>query len=156
MRSRRAPAVAFALFDLGLKRLLVNDHDARQAEGLAEAVGHHRCAVVGDAAAALAGAAGLVNATPVGMSGFPGLPVTADALTREHWLADVIYTPLETELVLAARARGALAIGGAGMCIHQAAESFRLFTGRTADPARMGRTFAAAAARRNEVSTAAV
>jgi shikimate dehydrogenase len=149
-------AVAFALFDLGLERLLVNDRDVRQAEGLAEAVGRHRCAVVDDAAAALVRATGLVNATPVGMSGFPGLPVMPDAITREHWLADVIYTPLETELVLAARARGALAIGGAGMCIHQAAETFRLFTGRPADPARMSRTFAAAAARREEASIAAV
>jgi shikimate dehydrogenase len=149
-------AVAFALFDLGLKHLLVCDRDVRQAEGLTAAVGGHRCEIVADAAAALSGAAGLVNATPVGMSGFPGLPVAPGAITREHWLADVIYTPLETELVLAARVRGALAMGGAGMCIHQAAEAFRLFTGRTADAARMARTFTAAAARREGVSTAAV
>ena len=148
-------AVAFALFDLGLQRLLVFDRDRNQAEGLAAAVGRQRCEIVPDAAASLAGAAGLVNATPVGMSGFPGLPVSPDALSSRHWLADVIYTPLETELVLAARARGAEAMGGAGMCVHQAAESFRHFTGRTADIDRLKKTFAAAAARRETALAAA-
>lgn len=148
-------AAAFALFDLGLRRLLVADRDRAQAESLAASVGRHRCETVTDAAAALAGASGLVNATPVGMSGFPGLPVSPDALSARHWLADVIYTPLETELVLGARARGTQAMGGAGMCVHQAAEAFRLFTGRTADVARMKNTFAEAAARRGDVQAAA-
>jgi shikimate dehydrogenase len=149
-------AVAFALFDLGLKRLLVSDRNAKQAEGLAAAVGRERCEIVADPAAALVQSAGLVNATPVGMAGgLPGLPVSPDAVTREHWLADVIYTPLETELVLGARARGAVAMGGSGMCVHQAVETFRLFTGRTADPARMQATFTAAAARRGDVRAAA-
>lgn len=149
-------AVAFALFDLGLARLKVADRDRRQAEGLADAVGRQRCEIVADAAAALAGAAGLVNATPVGMAGVvAGTPVRPEAIGTGHWLADVIYTPLETELVLAARARGALAMGGAGMCVHQAAETFRLFTGHTADLARMKQTFAEAAARRGDVRAAA-
>ena len=148
-------AAAFALFDLGLAHLLVADRDSRQAEGLVGAVGRHRCEIVPDPAAALAHAAGVVNATPVGMSGFPGVPLAPAAIGAGHWVADVIYTPLETELVLAARARGAVAIGGAGMCIHQAAEAFRLFTGRSADVDRMRRTFAAAAIRRGDVRTAA-
>jgi shikimate dehydrogenase len=149
-------AVAFALFDLGLRRLLVSDRNAKQAEGLAAAVGRHRCEIVADPAAALAQSVGLVNATPVGMAGgLPGLPVSPDAVRREHWLADVIYTPLETELVLEARARGAVAMGGSGMCVHQAVETFRLFTGRTADLARMQATFASGAARRGDVRAAA-
>jgi shikimate dehydrogenase len=110
---------------------------------------------VPDAAAALAGAAGLVNATPVGMAGFPGLPLSPQAVGERHWLADVIYTPLETELVVSARTRGATAMGGSGMCVHQAAESFRLFTGRTADLSRLRKTFAAAAERRGDVMAAA-
>ena len=146
---------AFALFDLGLRHLLVSDRDARQAEALAAAVGRHRCTVVPDPAAALGGAAGLVNATPIGMAGFPGVPVSVDAIASRHWVVDVIYTPLETELVLAARARGARAMGGAGMCVHQAAEAFRLFTGLSADVQRMKRTFSAAAARRGDQRAAA-
>jgi shikimate dehydrogenase len=148
-------AAAFALFDLGLARLLVADCDSRQAEGLVGAVGRHRCEIVLDPAAVLPDAVGVVNATPVGMSGFPGVPLAPAAIGAGHWVADVIYTPLETELVLAARARGATAIGGAGMCIHQAAEAFCLFTGRSADIERMRKTFAAAAVRRGDVRTAA-
>jgi shikimate dehydrogenase len=67
------------------------------------------------------------------------------AIGPGHFVADVIYTPLETELVLAARAKGATATGGAGMCVYQAADAFRLFTGLEPDTARMHGTFAAAA-----------
>ena len=65
-----------------------------------------------------------------------------------HWVADVIYTPLDTELIEAARAKGARVVNGAGMCVHQAAESFRLFTGIAADIARVRRAFHTAAALR--------
>ena len=71
----------------------------------------------------------MVNATPVGMLGIPGNPIPIDAIAPHHWVADVIYTPLETELIKVARAKGAKVMGGAGMCVHQAAETFRLFTG---------------------------
>ena len=74
-------------------------------------------------------------------------PLEMNAIAR-HWVADVIYTPLETDLIKAARARGARAMGGAGMCIHQAAASFQIFTGLVADLARMQETFAEAAAAR--------
>lgn len=145
-------AVAFALCDLGVRTLLVHDNRPSQGEGLAAAIaaqlGPGRCRAVDDVAAALAGAAGLVNATPVGMTGIPGVPIDSSLLSPRLWLADVIYSPLETELVLAAKRVGARAIGGAGMCIHQAAESFRLFTGLAADLARMREVFAAAAVRR--------
>jgi shikimate dehydrogenase len=62
-------------------------------------------------------------------------------------VADVIYTPLETEFLKAAKARGARTMGGAGMCVHQAVDAFRHFTGRPADLARMKRAFAAASQR---------
>ena len=65
----------------------------------------------------------------------------------------MIYTPLETELIGAARAKGARTINGAGMCVHQAAEAFRLFTGFCPDVARMHHTFQAAAAARERVVT---
>jgi shikimate dehydrogenase len=63
-------------------------------------------------------------------------------------VADVIYTPLETELVKLARVRGCRVMGGAGMCVHQAAKNWQLFTGLAPDLERMHRTFAAAAALR--------
>jgi shikimate dehydrogenase len=143
-------AVSFALFDLGLKSLLVHDVDQARASALAGSVAHHlgnpeSCRAVTDPLAALAGCAGVVNATPVGMLGIPGIPVPLAAIGPGHFVADVIYTPLETKLVQGARARGAASMGGAGMCVYQAADAFALFTGLEPDAARMRRTFASAA-----------
>ena len=130
-------AVAFALFDLGVRTLLVNDSDPERAHRLAEALqvsfGAGRCQAVVETAPALSHAVGLVNATPVGMLGKAGIPIALSGLQGRHWVADVIYTPLETELIRAAGAKGCKAMGGAGMCVHQAAETFRLFTGSAAD-----------------------
>jgi shikimate dehydrogenase len=140
-------AVAAALAALGVGELLVSDRSDSQAAGLAERIGA-RCRVVADPVAAIPSVAGIVNATPVGMSGFPGLPIPTDAITARHWVADVIYSPLETALLKAAKAKGARVVGGAGMCVHQAAEAFRLFTGRTADVGRMRQIFDKAAAQR--------
>jgi hypothetical protein len=86
----------------------------------------------------------------IGMLGIPGIPIPLDRIGGHHWVADVIYTPLETELVKGARAKGSKVMGGAGTCVHQAVESFRLFTGSAADLYGMQRTFAEAAARREK------
>lgn len=152
-------AVAFALLGLGAGELLVADQNAGQANGVAEAVGRvfgrGRCRVVTDPAAEIAGVTGIVNATPVGMSGVPGVPLAVDGIGASHWVADVIYSPLETVFLTSAKARGARTMGGADMCIHQAAEGFRLFTGASADTQRLRRTFEAAAARRSVEPAAA-
>jgi shikimate dehydrogenase len=147
-------AVAFALLDLGARCVFVHDADAHRAQSLAAAIGSERGGVAHDPGEALATVAGVVNATPVGMLGFPGNPVPVNALERRHWVADVIYTPLATELIQAARAKGARVINGAGMCVHQAAEAFRLFTGLCPDAARMHFTFQAAAAECEGVAAA--
>lgn len=152
-------AVAFALFDLGLARLIIHDQSRERAETLAAHLsgqpGGRRCAVTDDPAAALADADGMVNATPVGMLGLPGNPVPLASIEARHFVADVIYTPLETELVTAARAKGARAAGGAGMCVYQAADAFRFFTGIAPDIDRMHGAFAAAAAEREALLAAA-
>jgi shikimate dehydrogenase len=146
-------AVAFALIDLGVETLLIHDQDGARAAGLIDTLATHfgprRVRAAHDPAAALADVAGVVNATPVGMRGIPGNPVSMPAVEARHWVADVIYTPLETELVEGARAKGARAFGGGGMCVHQAAAAFRLFTGLTPDVARMHRVFVDAAAARD-------
>ena len=142
-------AVAFALRDLGVASLGIYDRDAERARKLCADLGP--CAKPLDAPEpAAANAAGIVNATPIGMQGHPGVPMTPDVVRAGHFVADVIYTPLETEFVKAAKARGARAMGGAGMCVHQAVDAFRHFSGRSPDVDRMKRTFAAAAARRSE------
>ena len=146
-------AVALALLDLGAGSVVIYDKDSARAAALAAELidffGPQRARLAEDAESALAEAAGLVNATPVGMLGIPGIPIAPQALQKHQWVADVIYTPLETELVKAARARGARVLTGGGMCVHQAAETFRLFTGIKPDIARMRRVFAKALAARD-------
>lgn len=141
-------AVAFALMDLGLRELIVFDKDGLRAAALAADVVTHfgagRCRVADRLGDEIAAADGVANATPIGMTGFPGNPVPVSALRPEHWVADVIYTPIETELIRCAAANGAQVLTGGGMCVHQAVDAFRLFTGLTPDAARMHRTFAAA------------
>jgi shikimate dehydrogenase len=144
-------AVAFALMDLGLRTLIVHDKDAARASSLAADVVRHfgagRCRVTERPHDEIA--AGVANATPIGMSGFPGNPVPVEALRAGQWVADVIYSPMETELIKAAAAKGARVLTGGGMCVHQGVEAFRLFTGIAPDAARMRRTFAAALAARD-------
>jgi shikimate dehydrogenase len=80
---------------------------------------------------------GLVHATPTGMPAHAGLPLSADLLDPGLWVVDVVYQPLEIELLGIARARGCVAFNGVGMVVFQAADAFQLFTGREPDRARM-------------------
>lgn len=140
-------AVAFALMDLGVALLVVHDRDGARAKALcsdlAEHYGASCCRVARDIEHEIAAADGIVNATQMGMRGFPGNPVPVSALKPTHWAADVIYTPVDTEFIKAASAKGARVLSGDGMCVHQAVEAFRLFTGITPDLARLHRAFAA-------------
>jgi shikimate dehydrogenase len=136
-------AVAHALLSLGTGRLTVHDVDGERSAKLVEALtdrfGAGR-AETGDLAA-VRRADGLVHATPTGMAAHPGSPLPAALLRPDLWVADIVYRPLETALLAAARARGCRVLHGGGMVVLQAAESFRLFTGVDPDPARMLRHF---------------
>jgi len=141
-------AVAFALMDLGVELLIVHDRDAARAQALCSSLANHfaasRCRVATDLEREIAAAGGVVNATQTGMRGFPGNPVPVSALKSAHWAADVIYTPVDTEFIKAAAAKGCRVLSGSGMCVHQAVEAFRLFTGITPDVAKLHRVFDAA------------
>lgn len=141
-------AVAFALMDLGVALLIVHDRDAARAQALCSSLANHfgasRCRVATDLEREIAAAGGVVNATQTGMRGFPGNPVPVSALKSAHWAADVIYTPVDTEFIKAAAAKGCRVLSGSGMCVHQAVEAFRLFTGITPDVAKLHRVFDAA------------
>jgi len=149
-------AVAFALMDLGLKTLIVHDQDKARATALAADVIAHfgagRCRLAERLTEEIAAADGVANATPIGMTGFPGNPVPGEALRSSHWVADVIYSPMQTELIKAAAKKGARTLTGGGMCVYQAIDAFRLFTGIDPDVARMHRTFDAALAARDAMS----
>ena len=138
-------ATAHALLDVGVERLTVFDADAaRQAALIAKLCadfGAERAVAGTDLIAALAAADGVVNATPVGMANYPGLPIPADALRPDMWVADIVYFPLETALLREARRHGCRILDGSGMAVYQAAAAFDIFTGLTADRDRMRRSF---------------
>src|SRR6202051_889313 len=146
-------AVAFALMDLGVADLVLHDLDTARANALKADLARHygpsRCRLAQDLARDIAAAAGVVNATQVGMRGFPGNPVPVAALRAAHWAADVIYTPMQTEFLKAAAAKGARTLNGSGMCVHQAVAVFAQLTGVEPDPARLRRVFATAVAARD-------
>ncbi|MCL9849061.1 shikimate dehydrogenase, partial [Ralstonia solanacearum] len=96
-----------------------------------------------DLAAAMAAADGLVHATPTGMAGHPGLPLPPDLLQSRHWVAEIVYFPLETELLRHARALGCRTLDGGGMAVFQAVGAFELFTGIAPNAHRMLAHFAA-------------
>jgi shikimate dehydrogenase len=93
-------------------------------------------------AAAMSHADGLIHATPTGMAKYPGLPLPAHLLRPDLWVAEIVYFPMETELLREARRIGCRTLGGAGMAVFQAVQAFRLFTGIAPDPQRMLQHFA--------------
>jgi shikimate dehydrogenase len=146
-------AVARALVGLGAKRLTIVDVEPGRAARLATALAEshpladpHSTVVAGAAdelPELLRTADGLVNATPVGMSPHGGIPLSPGLLRSDMWVADIVYRPLQTELLRHARERGCPTLHGGAMVVFQAAEAFRLFTGTAPDADRMYRHFAA-------------
>ena len=134
-------AVAHAMLTLEAGQLSIFDLDTARAQHLAHKLrvrfGADRAAAVTDLTIAMATSDGLVHATPTGMARHPGLPLSPTLLRPAHWVAEIVYFPLETELVRVARARGCRTMNGSGMAVFQAAKAFRLFTGLEPDVERM-------------------
>ena len=111
----------------------MHDRDAARAKALLQrprqALRRARCALPTDLEREIAAAAGVVNATPDRHARLSRQPDAGRRSTPSHWCADVIYTPLDTEFIKARRGQGRRVMNGGGMCVHQAAEAFRLFTG---------------------------
>ncbi len=138
-------AVSAALLGGGVGTLMIRDTNTASAQRLADTLctrfGPGRAEAVSELASAAVRADGIVNASPVGMEKLPGLPLPAALIEPRHWVADIVYFPLETELLATARAKGCQVLPGTGMTIYQAVRAFELFTGLKADPARMQVTF---------------
>ncbi|RZT07598.1 shikimate dehydrogenase [Kribbella sp. VKM Ac-2569] len=132
-------AVAYALLSLGAGQLTIVDSEAQRAVELADRLADRRVfhASQDGLADLVANADGLVNASPIGMAQYPGVPLPEALLRRELWVADIVYRPLETELLRRARAAGCRTLDGGGMAVLQAAHALELFTGRTPDTSRM-------------------
>jgi shikimate dehydrogenase len=138
-------AIAHSICRMQAQSLVIVDSDAARADALAAELNRHyggsRTSATGDAAAALQGATGLVHATPTGMDKLPGLPLPAELLRPELFVAEIVYFPLETALLKAARERGCRVVDGGTMAVGQAIGAFELFTGLRADPARVDAHF---------------
>ena len=136
-------AVAYALLTAGVRHLdLVDTDAARCAARAAELAGFFPDSTIAARTTAelpqlMPLADGLVHCTPVGMAAHPGVPLDLALLESRHWVADIVYRPIETELVREARAKGCEVLDGGRMAVGQAADAFRIFTGLDADADRM-------------------
>ncbi len=138
-------AVGLALAEAGVADLRIHDSNEAAADRLAGDVRRLfpkiRAASIEPSMLAELTPDGIVNATPVGMAAHPGMPIDRCLLENRPWVADIVYFPLETELLEAARGLGCITMSGRGMAVMQAVKAFELFTGVAADPDRMAETF---------------
>ncbi|MDB5996574.1 MAG: shikimate dehydrogenase [Pseudomonas sp.] len=134
-------AVAHALLSEGVQRLSIFDVEISRAQSLADNLNKHfgagRAVAGHDLPSTLAQADGLVNTTPMGMKKLPGMPVPVELLRGELWVAEIVYFPLETELLRNARALGCRTLDGGNMAVFQAVKAFELFSGVVPDAQRM-------------------
>ena len=138
-------AVGYAMLQLGAKSLQIFDVDPARARTLAarhaELFPRANVAAIDDLTRALRSADGLVHASPTGMAKLPGIPVPPASLRPPLWVAEVVYVPLETELLRVARHQGCRTLDGGGMAVFQAAMAFEQFCGHRPDAERMLRHF---------------
>jgi shikimate dehydrogenase len=138
-------AITDALLRLGVGELAIIDTDTARAKRLAADLcgrfGAGRAIASRDLTQVINSADGIVNTTPVGMASHPGMPIACGLLRPELWVADIVYFPLETELLGAARALGCRTMAGGSMAVFQSADAFRLFTGREPDAEWMMKHF---------------
>ncbi len=125
-----ARAVLVALLDDGATEIRLTNRTIERAQDLARIDPSRTRVVAWDQRHdALEGAALLVNTTSQGMVGYPPLEMSLDALPKEAMVSDIVYNPLETPLLAAARERGNRAFDGLGMLLHQAVPAFEAFYG---------------------------
>jgi shikimate dehydrogenase len=134
-------ACADAVLRLGAQSLAIVDQDASRADELVARLNRHfpasRASAFPEIAKGIDGASGLIHATPTGMAKVPGMPLPERLLRPSMWVSEVVYVPLETELLKAARRIGCATADGGHMNVGQAVRGFKLFTGCDADAARM-------------------
>lgn len=149
-------AIAVALAELGVAEIRVFDLDSGKMAALTARIGARaKLTLCGSVAEALEGAVGLVNGTPIGMAPNRDSPVPAALLRTGLFVADAVYSPLWTPLLVSARATGARVMTGRDLALYQAADAFELFTGAQAPIETMAAAFDAVMAERERASNAA-
>lgn len=138
-------AVSHALLSMGVKELTLIDLDD---EKISETIrlleithGKGRIIKSINSQISVQEADGIVNTTPLGMAKYPGTAFPTSWLKPSQWVSEIVYFPLETQLLKEAKALGCRLSDGSGMTIFQAVEAFRLFTGVQANADRMKQTF---------------
>ena len=126
-------AVAFGLIGLGAQAIHCVDLDPAKAASLADtlvALGSQtRIEVFGDAVAAVDGADGIINCTPLGMVGIGGSPLPDDAMQGAAWVFDAVYTPVDTQFLQDAQRAGLTVISGYELFFGQGVDAWKIFTG---------------------------
>jgi shikimate dehydrogenase len=124
-------AVVFGLIERGIKRVHLANRTAGRAQALADQFGPNVIPVEWNQIGEVLPCAGLlVNTTSLGMKGQPALEIDVGLLPPHAVMADLVYVPLETPLLAAARARGLKTADGLGMLLHQAVRGFELWFGQ--------------------------
>jgi len=124
-------AVIFGLLERGIKRVQVANRTNDRALALADQFGERVHPIAWEKISeALPNAGLLVNTTSLGMHGQPPLDIDLESLPAQSVVADLVYVPLQTPLLAAARARGLKTADGLGMLLHQAVRGFELWFGR--------------------------
>jgi len=140
-------AVGYAALELGVEELSIHDVDPSRAAALASNLrgrfSDRKIAPAKDLKSAMQTASGLIHCTPTGMAGHPGMPLDERLLRPALWVSEIVYVPLETALLKAARRIGCATADGGHMNVGQAIRGFQLFTGLQADAARMEAHFRA-------------
>lgn len=126
-----ARAVVAGLLEAGCAKICILNRTESRAEALAEDFADNNLVVQrwDDRAASLADCTLLINATSLGMEGSQPLELNLDALRETATVNDLVYAPLETDLLRAARAKGCTAVDGLGMLLHQAVPAFEAWFG---------------------------
>jgi shikimate dehydrogenase len=124
-------AVVFGLMERGIKRVHLANRTMERGRALADQFGNAVQVIAWDAINEVLPRAGLlVNTTSLGMRGQPALELDVNLLSSQAIVADLVYVPLETALLKAARERGLKTADGLGMLLHQAVRGFELWFGQ--------------------------
>jgi shikimate dehydrogenase len=138
-------AVSHALLSMGVKELTLIDLDDEKISETIRLleITHGKWRIIKSFSSEISvrEADGIVNTTPLGMAKYPGTAFPTSWLKPSQWVSEIVYFPLETQLLKEAKALGCRVADGSGMTIFQAVEAFRLFTGREANADRMKQTF---------------
>lgn len=134
-------ALAFGLVALGAQEVRLVDKDEAKASALANELraldGATHIRVETDAAKAARGANGLLNGTPVGMVGYGGTPLPAEAMAGAQWVFDAVYTPVDTQFLQDAEAAGLDVISGYELFFFQGVHAWAHFAGMPLDEQRL-------------------